>query len=319
MRRVELYRCARRVVESRRQAAQARMTAEREAAHAAAPALAGLDAAIAAAGAAAARLAADGQREAAEAQTARRRSLTEERRQLLVALGYKDGTLKPHYTCPHCNDLGEVDGRVCDCVHAEALRLRRAEINEGGPLNLCRFESFSLERYPVEMENEQGVRIRPRDIMAGILQSCRDWAAEFGPRSPSLYMFGYAGLGKTHLALSIAGQVLEQGGDVIYVSAQRAFATVAAGEDGGELFASMLEADLLVLDDLGTEFLNAFIRSKLYDLVNARMGRRPTIYTSNICSQELLNQRYDEKIASRLLGGCERMRFWGEDIRLQRA
>jgi DNA replication protein DnaC len=168
------------------------------------------------------------------------------------------------------------------------------------------------------MEDERGVPLRPRERMAGILEDCRHWAAEFGPRSPSLYMYGYAGLGKTHLALSIAQRVLERGFDVIYVSAQRAFATIAAGEDDGELYETMLEADLLVLDDLGTEYLNAYLRSRLYDLVNTRMRRRPTIYTSNICSQELLEQRYDEKTASRLLGECHLMRFWGEDIRLQR-
>jgi len=196
-------------------------------------------------------------------------------------------------------------------------RLRRRQINDAGPLMLCRFENFSLDYYPQRMEN---LGFSPRATMEAILQECRDWAADFGPHSQSLYMYGDAGLGKTHLALSIASEVLDAGHDVIYVSAHSAFATVAEQrfDGGGEFFRSMLQADLLVLDDLGTEFLDAYTRGKLYELVNTRLYRRPTIYTSNIWRTEQLEQRYDEKISSRLLGECHLMRFWGHDIRLQK-
>ncbi len=314
MTRRQLYVSARREVEKRRQAAETAAELRRRQLYEASPELAEAQANIARAGVAAARLAADGQGEAAAQKLAEMRALEKEKAALLAALGPAGEHLTPYYACEECNDTGFVNGAVCACVHREARRQRREEINRSGPLALCAFENFKLDYYPEKLE-DGGVLVRPRDTMRGILRDCVDWAEEFGPRSQSLYMFGYAGLGKTHLALSIASRVLEAGGDVIYVSAQRAFATVAEREDGGELFTSMLETDLLVLDDLGTEYLNAYIRSRLYDLVNARMGRRPTIYTSNICSQEMLERRYDEKIASRLMGDCHLMRFWGEDIR----
>jgi DNA replication protein DnaC len=268
--------------------------------------------------AAAARLSALGRHEEARQRLEEAGGRQAEKDALMKAAGAAEADFEPGYFCPVCGDTGRVNGVVCGCVRAEMLRLRREEINRSGQLALCRFENFSLEMYPETLE-ENGAAVHPRDGMRAILADCRDWAGEFGPHSPSLYMFGNAGLGKTHLALSIASQVLDAGHDVIYVSAQNVFAAIAGAWGAQEdLFGSMLDADLLVLDDLGTEFLNAYVAGKLYELVNGRMGRRPTIYTTNICSKKMLDARYDEKVTSRLLGECHLMRFWGEDIRLKK-
>lgn len=112
-------------------------------------------------------------------------------------------------------------------------------------------------------------------------------------------MTGDAGLGKTHLALSIAGVVLARGFNVLYVSSQSAFGVVEKDrfDDGGETLQAMLEAELLILDDLGTEYLTPYVASCIYRLVDTRLtARRPTIYTSNIQTQKTLNARYTEKV-----------------------
>ena len=80
----------------------------------------------------------------------------------------------------------------------------------------------------------------------------------------------------------------------------------------------MLEADLLILDDLGTEYVVPHTISVLYQIVNTRLcSKRPTVYTTNIVTQQLMNARYTEKVTSRLLGSCELLQFYGEDVRLQ--
>lgn len=309
----QLYRQAMREVERRRQQAESRALQNRRALYEAQPALAELDARITAAGVAAARLATEGQTDAAAEKLAELRALNQEKEHLL---GSHAQAIQPQYYCVLCKDTGRHQGGVCSCVLDEELRLRREEINHASPLTLCRFENFVLERYPEKQEDSS---ISPRVAMQAIYQDCVDWAREFGPHNRSLLMYGDAGLGKTHLALSIASVVLDNGWDVIYVSAQRAFATISEERFGDNaLFSSMLEADLLVLDDLGTEYMDAYVHSKLYELINARMNRRPTIYTTNICQQKALVLRYDEKIASRLLGDCHPMRFWGKDLRLHR-
>lgn len=319
MNRQKLYMEAKSVVAHRRQQARLEALRRKDELYARYPELQDLDRRITEAGATAASLAAGGDRAAAEEKLALVKQFSMDKGFLLAHTDAGAKGLEPHYHCPICNDTGKAHGVTCQCVHEEMHRLRREEVNRSGPLTLCRFENFRLDCYPEKMEQESGP-VYPRRAMAGILQDSVDWAAEFGPHSTSLYMFGYSGLGKTHLALSIAAAVLDAGHDVIYVSAQSVFSALVGGdrEVGEELFASMLGADLLVLDDLGTENVTPYLRARLYELVNGRMGRRPTIYTSNICKREVLEARYDEKIASRLLGDCHLMRFWGEDLRLNK-
>ena len=135
----------------------------------------------------------------------------------------------------------------------------------------------------------------------------------------TLFVSSASGLGKTHLALAIAREVLQKGYHVVYVSAQSAFDAMEKERyAGGDTLAALEAAQLLILDDLGTECLSPYTASCLYSLVNTRVCRRlPTIYTTNIVRDEDLQRRYTEKLVSRLLGSCEMLAFCGEDIRLQ--
>ena len=85
-----------------------------------------------------------------------------------------------------------------------------------------------------------------------------------------------------------------------------------------EWLAACQEADLLILDDLGTEYITPLTISVLYELINTRMlTHRPTIYTTNITDQSVFVARYTEKVASRMLGGCKMFKFFGTDQRLK--
>ena len=76
-------------------------------------------------------------------------------------------------------------------------------------------------------------------------------------------------------------------------------------------------ADLLILDDLGTEYITPLTISVLYELINTDADHRPTIYTTNITDQSVFVARYTEKVASRMLGGCKMFKFFGTDQRLK--
>jgi len=120
--------------------------------------------------------------------------------------------------------------------------------------------------------------------------------------------------------------VLDSGYDVIYVSAPDFFAKLDAlhfGSDpAGEeetLLQTAAGADLLILDDLGTEFNSNFLITTLYSLLNNRLGAKlPTIVTTNITDGSLLEKLYTEKISSRLATFVP-CRFVGEDIRQVKA
>ena len=314
----ELFRHAQRVVAARRQQAVTQAENARRAAYAAHPEISAADDAHMHAGLALARLAAAGgnleeararleQADAAVTDTAR-------------AAGYRRGDFEPSFTCPECRDTGIVNGKTCTCVEEVARTLRREEINQASPLGLCKFSTFDVNRYPAAVESELG---RPtRDYMAQLLEFCRKYAEKFSSQSRNLLFMGTAGLGKTHLALAIADAVLDGGHDVLYTSSAALMTRLGREQfdrdADEEWLTACKEADLLILDDLGTEFLSAVTISALYELINTRMlTHRPTIYTTNITDQQVFITRYTEKVASRMLGNCKMFKFFGIDQRLK--
>ena len=131
--------------------------------------------------------------------------------------------LVPAYTCPICQDTGRDGGEVCECVHALVRQLRQQQVNASSPLSLCSFETFALEKYPDTLV-PRSFASRPGSIWPRYWNTA-NIMRRISPRGrvPACYLFGSAGLGKTHLALSIANTVLQKGCDVVYVSAQNAF------------------------------------------------------------------------------------------------
>ena len=173
-----------------------------------------------------------------------------------------------------------MDGRTCDCVRRVMQQLRRKEIEELSSLSISSFDTMQLDYYPNTVDKALGESVR--SYMARVLADLRDYAADFSPATrESLLLVGNAGLGKTHAALAIAGEVLRQNYDVIYVSCPDFFGKLEAlhfGTDpGGEeetLFQIACNADLLILDDLGTEFNSSFFLTNLYSLLNNRLGAK---------------------------------------------
>lgn len=247
--------------------------------------------------------------------------IASEKKALLASAGYPENALEPRYTCPICKDTGKSQGLTCQCVHQRVRVLRREEINRSSPLQLSDFSSFSLEKYPNGIDPELGGNLR--EYMGKMLAFAQKYAQEFTPDSRNLLFTGSAGLGKTKLALSIADRVLNQGYDVIYASAADLMAQLDREhfQEGDSLWMDTVkEADLLILDDLGTEFLNSYTTSALYELVNHRLlTHRATIYTTNIIDPGVIQSRYTEKIASRILGNCKMIRFFGQDLRVRQS
>ena len=320
MMREELYAAALRTVSERRQRAVTLAQQAREKAEEKLPQLRALENARTQAGIQTARLSASGAPQAEREAALREAQAAQAAIELLLQQnGIAPKTLAPQFTCPLCQDTGHTKSGSCQCVQELVRKMRRAELCEASPLTLCSFDTFDLSKYPETPALGLGVTMRAQ--MREIFSYCQAWAKHFTPHADSLYLCGYAGLGKTHLALSMANEVLRMGYDVVYLSAQEAFARVEKerfNDNSSETLSAMMQAELLILDDLGTEFLTPYVGACLYELVNTRCSRRlPTIYTSNIVNDADLARRYTEKIVSRLLGSCEALCFVGEDIRLQ--
>ena len=316
----ELYQEALRTVAARRQMARARAEDARAQAEAAVPALRHAEEEVRIRGIRCALAGAAGKdrTEAAAALADARQKLTA----LLAESGRPADALEPHFTCPKCQDTGSVNGRTCECVHKVMQLLRRREIEALSSLSISSFDTMELRYYPSRTDDKVGGAIRP--YMADLLADLRSYAEDFDHHSESLMLFGNAGLGKTHAALAIAGIVLEKGYDVIYVSSPDFFSKLEGlhfGSDPADEEETLLQtaanADLLILDDLGSEFNSAFLISSLYSLLNNRLGAKlPTIVTTNITDGALLEKLYTEKISSRLSAFVPCL-FAGDDIRTQ--
>ena len=318
----ELYQEAMRAVALRRQTARANAEDARAAAEAAVPALRHAEEEVRVRGVRCALAGASGKdRTAAAAALAKaKQDLTA----LLASSGRPADALEPHFTCKKCQDTGTFEGHTCICVHKLMQKLRREEIESLSSLSISSFDTMELRYYPNTMDDKLGEPVR--SYMGSLLAELRAYAEEFDRSSESLMLFGNAGLGKTHAALAIAGIVLEKDFDVIYVSSPDFFSKLEAlhfGADlGGEeetLLQTAAGADLLILDDLGTEFNSSFFLSTLYSLLNNRLGAHlPTIVTTNITDGALLEKLYTEKISSRLSAFVPCL-FAGQDIRSQKA
>lgn len=228
---------------------------------------------------------------------------------LLKADGRPLDDLEPRYTCPKCNDSGYIDGQMCSCMKRELRAEAYRELNASSPLSLCSFQQFSTDFYP-EAYREQ---------MDRILYNCIQYAENFSMKSPNLIFMGGTGLGKTHLSLAIAGTVIQKGYGVIYGSVNNLVNRLEQEHFGRSEDADtqqrLIECDLLILDDLGTEFKTAFSSAEIYNLINTRqMTSKPTIISTNLTMKEL-EATYTDRFASRIMADYNRILIQGEDIR----
>ncbi|MBO4693120.1 MAG: ATP-binding protein [Clostridia bacterium] len=241
--------------------------------------------------------------------------LSKEKKEIIKSAGIEE--IK--YDCEKCRDTGYYGGKVCDCIKTAATKFYITELSKIAPVESCRFETFDLSFYP-DTETEGG---NPKKRMTAIFKLCKEYTIKFNPlSSESLLFTGNTGLGKTHLSLAIAYELLLKGYNVIYGSAYNMFAKMESehfGEHSDKAYLEAVDCDLLIIDDLGGEFVSPYIQSLVYNIVNTRLlARKPTIINTNLSMAEI-NRIYTPRVASRLLGEYNAKRFLGNDIRQQKS
>lgn len=254
-----------------------------------------------------------------EVQKLRKESLELQKRkkEILVKNGYSEDALAIKYFCSACNDTGYIKDRMCTC-HRELLKeIERNSLRRIAPLDTSTFETFDTRYYPDEvMENG----ISPRQKAEKILNQCRLYAQSFNAHSPNLMFMGGTGLGKTHLSLSIANVAINKGFSVIYGTSQNILSDLQNENFGrtDNIYYNeydVLHTDLLILDDLGTEYRNQYSVACLYNIINTRLlQKKPTIISTNVDYDDL-SSAYDQRITSRIAGEYSTLTLEGNDIR----
>ncbi len=248
-------------------------------------------------------------------------ALQAERAGLLSRMGLPADYLTEKPLCEKCGDTGYAGSATCDCVKTRYARLLREQLSTVLPIRDQNFARFNMEYYSTRPDGRLG--LSPRENMEYNLDECKAYAKNFGAQSPNLLLYGSTGLGKTFLSSCIAEAVAARGFSVAYdtaINIVAAYETIkfggGNGEEAAERAARYERADLLIIDDMGTEMGTAFTVSALYNLINNRlMARRPMIVNTNL-PPEALAEKYSPAVASRLLGEFVSLRFFGDDIRL---
>ncbi len=244
----------------------------------------------------------------------------QQERQSLAQRHFAPGYLDEAPICEKCGGSGYIGTAMCSCLQ-ELCRQEQAKRLTLLTSQDARFENFRLDYYSDRPDSKFGMA--PRVLMESALHQCQIYAASFRSGSDNLLFMGGTGLGKTFLSACIARVVAERGFWVCYDSAQHLFAKLEKNrfnpdEESRAQVAELMECDLLILDDLGTELPGNFVTAALYSLLNDRLlAGRSMIVSTNLNGQEL-QQRYSPQIASRLQGNFHQVIFLGEDIRIMK-
>lgn len=239
--------------------------------------------------------------------------LQKARAQLLTAAGYAPDYTKPKFDCPKCSDTGYVDLDPCECLIKALRKESYLSSGLGSILSDQSFRNFDISLYPE----------RSRDMMKYVYESVKKFAEDFGKKpgaDKNLMFYGGTGLGKTHLSTALAKRIIDRGYYVIYDTAlnimhnfeRERFSKVGSPVSTDRYF----ECDLLIIDDLGSEFSNSFTHATLYNILNTRLySDKGTVISTNLSNAELA-KNYDERIVSRVFGSFRTFGFEGDDIRM---
>lgn len=225
-----------------------------------------------------------------------------------------------HYQCSICSDTGyDENGAKCICFKQKLINEAYSMSNMAEMIKTQNFDTFVLDYYP-KQQNEEG--ISPYENMEKILQGCKKFCEDFESENKSMLFYGPTGLGKTFLSSAIAKEVMDAGKTVVYVRATRLFSVYEDYRFGRNSDRSVIDniysADLLIIDDLGTEPNNNNNTSFLFDVVNERIANNKKMIINTNLGLGELTKIYSMRFTSRLYEYFKMYKFFGEDIRLQK-
>lgn len=259
-------------------------------------------------------------------------SLKEEKNKILNTLGKDETYLKPIYECKICNDTGYVtenfSSTMCNCLKQKLFDI---EYNKSNIFNLKNqtFDDFLSTLYSGNVDEKQyNSKISPRENIELIKKLSLSFIDNFdNPDEKNLLFTGNTGLGKTFLSSCIANELLKKGKTVLYQTAPIMLDTIIDYRFGKQnvskdIYDNILNVDLLIIDDLGTECMNSMKFSELFNIINTRLLNSNNKVTKTIISTNLslenLFSAYDERIVSRFIGNYNICYFFGDDIRFKK-
>ncbi len=249
-------------------------------------------------------------------------SLSNYKQRLLLSNGFSRDYLEPKYECANCKDTGYVDNVKCHCFKKASVELLYLQSNLMEILKKENFSNFRIDFYSSAHIDKRTGR-SSLETMQNALDTCKNFVDTFGVKKNNLFLYGDTGVGKTFLSHCIAKELIERSFSVIYFSAFSLFDTLAKSRFEKEIDAKsmneyIMDCDLLIVDDLGTELTNSFITSEFFNFINERISyNKSTIISTNL-TLDALRDMYEERTFSRITSNYTILKLTGEDIRLKK-
>ncbi|WWR16000.1 ATP-binding protein [Lachnospiraceae bacterium JLR.KK008] len=242
-------------------------------------------------------------------------TLSQKKHMLLRNAGYPETYLDPEYECTLCKDTGYIEGQKCNCLKQKIVSLLYEQSNIKETLEKENFSVLSYDYY----EKEDLERFRQT------VSASNKFICNFSSAYRNLFFYGSVGAGKSFLSNCIAKELIEAGYLVLYFSASGLIDTLSGNSFAGRARESLYHisqdlyhCDLLIIDDLGTEYTNAYVVSQLFSCLNERHLRRKSTLISTNLSLEDLRNKYSERIFSRITSNYDMYKVTGPDIRMYR-
>lgn len=252
--------------------------------------------------------------------------ITSKKAFLLEKLNLPKDYLTPHFECNACQDTGYVNNTLCSCIKQKIYDIEYNKANIGN-MDHENFQNFNFDIYSDEINPvAYHSQISPRDNIKKIYDISQRFIQNFdSPTEKNLMFLGPTGLGKTFLSNCIAKEILDSGKTVLYQTAPVMLDSIIKSKfekDTSQILDHILNVDLLIIDDLGTETMNSMKFTELFTIINTRLLNQSSKITKTIISTNMdlkdIFMVYNERIGSRIVGSYNICRFFGDDIRLKK-
>ena len=238
--------------------------------------------------------------------------------ELLVANWYSPDYTSLHHRCIKCKDTGYIGREKCICYKQKLIKLYYKNSDLSVALEKNNFENFNINYYSANRTGEEP-RSPRKNMEDKIIPFVMDYLKNFSSVDTNLFFYGSSGTGKTFLSNCIAKDLLDRGSLVVYRTAAdllQDFKQIKF-ENNHMLEDLLLNCDLLIIDDLGTEQISAFSSTELFNLLNKKILLNKKMLVSSNFTLETLSRNYSERITSRLFGNFNLFKFYGDDIRVK--
>ena len=245
-------------------------------------------------------------------------SLRERKYELLTANGYPMDYLTLHYQCNKCKDTGFIGNKKCSCYKSKLVKLYYQTSELENSLRNCNFKNFNINLFSSTYDNNH--KYTQKKNMEMIYEFIIGaYLPNFEKSNTNLLFYGESGTGKTFLSWCIAKELLDKGYLVIYKTSDELIKDLRsiALENNSTLLDLLINCDLLIIDDLGSEQITDFSSTELFTLINKKILKNKKMLISTNLSLPLISKRYSERISSRIIGEFKLFKFFAEDIRIQ--